>query len=185
MYELKDDVFYEVLKRYPEIRVDYCLLKNEGPYRGEETHRLALAYAFRKMKQEESGDLTYELGKAKARLIDPAELLALPEKPWREKHIIKGSIYVESLNITSDGGEVPYWNAFLEPPYGCNYEPEDFLSFNAVLFPGGPEKLIAYSWSTDWSDYFDAGHEWWGASCWSVYDPDLDRIAVISASNTD
>ena len=44
MYELKDDVFYEVLKRYPEIRVDYCLLKNEGPYRGEETHRLALAF---------------------------------------------------------------------------------------------------------------------------------------------
>ena len=47
------------------------------------------------------------------------------------------------------------------------------------------EKLIAYSWSTDWSDYFDDGHEWWGASCWSVYDPDRDRIAVISASNTD
>ena len=158
MYELKDDVFYKVLARYPELRVDYCLLKNEGPYRG--------------------------LGKAKARPMDPAALLALPEKPWREKHIIKGTP-VESLHITSDGGEVPYWNAFLEPPCGCHYGPEDFLSFNAVLFPGGPEKLIAYSWSTDWSDYFDDGHEWWGASCWSVYDPDLDRVAVITASATD
>ncbi len=184
MYELKDDVFYKVLARYPELRVDYCLLKNEGPYRGEETHRKALAYAMRKLQQEEFDGWSYELGKAKTRPMDPAALLALPEKPWREKHIIKGTP-VESLHITSDGGEVPYWNAFLEPPCGCHYGPEDFLSFNAVLFPGGPEKLIAYSWSTDWSDYFDDGHEWWGASCWSVYDPDLDRVAVITASATD
>ena len=185
MYELKDDVFYEELKRYPDLVVDYCLLKNEGPYRGEETHRLALAYAFRKLKQAEGGDLTYELGKAKACPMDPAALLALPEKPWRKEYVIKGSIHAVGLDITSDGGEVPYWNAFLEPPCGCRYGPEDFLSFNAVLFPNGPEKLIAYSWSTDWSNYFDDGHEWWGASCWSVYDPDLDRIAVISASATD
>ena len=53
MYELRDDPFYEMLARYPQLRVDYCLLKNEGPYRGEETHRKALAYAMKKLKQED------------------------------------------------------------------------------------------------------------------------------------
>lgn len=184
MYELRDDPFYEMLARYPQLRVDYCLLKNEGPYQGEETHRKALAYAMKKLKQEDFDGWTYDLGKAKARPMDPAALLSLPDKPWRKESVVKG-LRVTALDITSDGGEVPYWNAFLEPPYGCNYGPEDFISFNAVLFPNGPEKLLAYSWSTDWSDYFDDGHEWWGASCWSVYDPDLDRIAVITASATD
>ena len=185
MYELKDDVFYEELKRYPDLVVDYCLLKNEGPYRGEETHRLALAYAFRKLKRELDGDLSYELGKAKACPMDPAALLALPEKPCRKEYVIKGSFHAVGLDITSDGGEVPYWNAFLEPPCGCRYGPEDFLSFNAVLFPKGPEKLIAYSWSTDWSNYFDDGHEWWGAACWSIYDKSLNRYVVILASASD
>ena len=57
MYELKDDVFYEELKRYPDLVVDYCLLKNEGPYRGEETHRTALAYALRALKGGAGGGL--------------------------------------------------------------------------------------------------------------------------------
>ena len=34
-------------------------------------------------------------------------------------------------------------------------------------------------------EYFDEGHEWWGALCLTVYDKTLDRFVVIMASATD
>ena len=183
MYELTNDVFYEVLARYPVLCVDYCLLANGEPRPGEETHRKALAFAMEKLRAQYG--CTYDLRKAKARPMDAAALLALPEKPWREKLVVKGELVGEALHVVTDGGEIPYWNAFLEPPCGCPYGPEDFRALNAALFPGGPETLEVLSWTTDWSDYFDDGHEWWGAACWSVYDRALDRFAVILASATD
>ena len=61
----------------------------------------------------------------------------------------------------------------------------DFDRVNAALFPNGTNELEVYEWTTDWSDYFDEGHEWWGALCFTVYDKTLDRFAVIMASATD
>ncbi|MBR1842280.1 MAG: hypothetical protein IJ788_03280, partial [Oscillospiraceae bacterium] len=65
------------------------------------------------------------------------------------------------------------------------------LSFNyfTVYLTGcssnGTDGLEVFEWTTDWSDYFDEGHEWWGALCFTVYDKTLDRFAVIMASATD
>ena len=56
---------------------------------------------------------------------------------------------------------------------------------NATLFPNGTDKLEVYEWTTDWSDYFDEGHEWWGALCLTVYDQTLERFVIIMASATD
>lgn len=56
---------------------------------------------------------------------------------------------------------------------------------NAALFPNGTDQLEVYEWTTDWSDYFDEGHEWWGTLCLTVYDKSLDRFVVIMASATD
>ena len=39
--------------------------------------------------------------------------------------------------------------------------------------------------TVDGAEYFDEGHEWWGALCLTVYDETLDRFAVIMASATD
>ena len=49
----------------------------------------------------------------------------------------------------------------------------------------GTDALDIYEWSTDWSDYFDDGHEWYGACCWSVYDKSMDRFVVMLVSATD
>ena len=54
-----------------------------------------------------------------------------------------------------------------------------------IVVEKGTERLVVYQWSTDWSNHFDDGHEWWGAACWSVYDPAMDRYAVLFASTTD
>ena len=102
------------------------------------------------------------------------------------------------LKHNPDGGGIPYWYAFLEPPHGTGtfvddrgeevrrrYTPDDFHAVNRALFPSGTKRLVALEWTTDWSEYFDDGHEWWGAACWTVYDPGLDRFAVIMASATD
>ena len=69
--------------------------------------------------------------------------------------------------------------------WGTAYGPEDLRRVNAVLFPDGADCLEAYEWTTDWLDVFDDGHEWWGASCWSVYDSRRDRFVVLLASATD
>ena len=65
------------------------------------------------------------------------------------------------------------------------YGPDDFRKVNAALFPLGTDGLEVYEWTTDWSNLFDDGHEWWGAACWSVYDKRMDRYVVMLASETD
>ena len=83
------------------------------------------------------------------------------------------------------GDRIPYWYAFWQTPHPSGYGPDDFCRVNAALFPGGPATLEVYEWTTDWSNYFDDGREWWGTACWSVYDKHLDRFAVLFASTTD
>ena len=73
----------------------------------------------------------------------------------------------------------------MEPVHGRRNKPEDFKKVNEVLFPNGTDALEIYEWTTDWSDFFDAGHEWYGACCWSIYDKTLNRYAVMLVSATD
>ena len=56
---------------------------------------------------------------------------------------------------------------------------------NAALFPNGIDGLEVFGWTTDWSDYFDEGHEWWGSLCLTVYDQTLGRFVIIMAAATD
>ena len=152
------DPFYSLIEEYPDLSVDYRIVKNE-PYTGYGSHRQALKTAYRRLGGKWSGD------------PDRAE----------------GRMIASETMFSSDykDGKLNYRKAFLYPPHqsGCNGK--DFAHVNAVLFPNGTEDLEVYEWSTDWSDYFDDGHEWWGALCLTVYDRSLDRFVVITASATD
>ena len=124
-----------------------------------------------------------EMEKAQAHLIDASILLSVPKTVGKDcagRHISDA----EMPNPTK-GGQIPYWYAFWQTPHISGYGPEDFLKVNAALFPEGTDSLEVYEWTTDWSDYFDDGHEWWGAACWSVYDRSMERYVVILASTTD
>lgn len=79
---------------------------------------------------------------------------------------------------------MPYWYAFLEPPHGCSYLITDFIEFNALLFPNRDD-CDAYSWNDEFSNYFDAGKEWWGTGLWSIYDHITGLMVIIGASLTD
>ena len=163
--------FNRLIAEYPDIVCDYCLVNSYDqnantlgvfPYLGVDSHRLALECAFRELS--EGGDKwSYDTKAAKCRKLKSTALFA----------------------PTGGDNWLNYRKAFLCPPHGNSYTDRDFERVNDVLFPGGTECLEVYRWTTDWSEYFDEGHEWWGALCLTVYDKSLDRFVVIMASATD
>ena len=70
------------------------------------------------------------------------------------------------------------------PPHGINLKVSDFNRFNDMLFPDR-EELDIYRFSDDFSDYFNAGKEWWGTGLWAVLDRKSETVTVIAASLTD
>ncbi len=202
MRELTSDPFYELIeKEYDRCVIDYCLVKSDFPYRGMRSHREAVLFAMLKMierylidtRAAEEGwangvrddffPWCFDFGKAQAHPISSEEFLFVPTVVRRIKG---GSVIYDRPDPDVDAGEqIPYWYAFLEPPQWFDCTPDDFRRVNDALFPKGADGLEVFEWTTDWSNYFDAGHEWWGAACWSVYDRRLDRFAVLFASATD
>ena len=154
----EEDTFYALSDEYPDLVVDYCIVTDET-YCGYESHRKALKTAFDKICEEWDGDPESAVGNR----ISASEL----------------------FSSDCQDGKLNYRKAFLYPPYERGYTDKDFLRVNSALFPSGTNELDVYEWTTDWSEYFDEGHEWWGALCLTVYDKTLDRFVVIMASATD
>jgi len=202
MHELTQDPFYQLIgNEYDRCVIDYCLIAPDMPYCGIRSHREAVLYAMLKIierylvehraSEERWTDAiaddffpwSLDFRKAEAHRIDPEEFLYVPTITRKIKG---GSTIYDRCDPDVDAGEqIPYWYAFLEPPQYFDATPEDFARLNDALFPNGAESLEVYEWTTDWSNYFDAGHEWWGTACWSAYDRSLDRFAVLFASATD
>lgn len=157
-----EDPFYSLISKYPDCVVDYCIAKLDSPYKSGESHFEALMKgAVRIIGNNYS--VNFNVGTIEAKPITPEELFAPAE----------------------NRGELNYRTAFLQPPHGNSYRNKDFDKINSVLFPNGTDCLEIFKWSTDWSDYFDDGHEWWGTLCLTVYDKTADRFVIIMASATD
>lgn len=95
---------------------------------------------------------------------------------------------VSSDNI-DDGIGVGYAYAFSSPPYGVQVPAEDiavlFEKINSFILGGMNSKSVIYRWPTDWSNYFEAGDEWWGSFLWTFANPGTLQIVVLAASTTD
>ena len=210
MQENKKDAFYDFIKPYDSDdehhlvgEVDYHLLSDDKPYEGLKSHREALLSVFdllvqNSIKDQEKarimfGDrvadqlhpLVYDIDKA---LPSPLETQVFFYCPNIVKTDNYGNVWYDAEWVPNDdniGTTVPYWYALMEPVHRRNNTPEDFKKVNEVLFPNGTDMLDIYEWTTDWSDFFDAGHEWYGACCWSVYDKSTNRYVVMLVSATD
>ena len=161
-----DDPFFALLADYPGCVVDFFLLPADPKrIQGLEEHRRALDQAQRALlaREEEGFEWAYDIRRAKGKRIGVDELFSTEDPADR-------------LN---------YRKAFRQPPQACGYTDADFDRLNAALFPQGTAGLEVYEWTTDWSDYFDDGREWWGTLCLTVYDKSLRRFVVILASATD
>jgi len=62
---------------------------------------------------------------------------------------------------------------------------EWFLVLADTLFGGFRHPLEIRRWSTDWSDYFDTGHECDGSFLWSVFDPRAADYVILGTSVQD
>lgn len=192
MHELIHDSFYELLKRYDRVEIDYCILENDVPNMGYQSHKDAVVYAMRRL-QEKYPWIIFEKNKANGEKVPADVLFVIPDIFGNDN--LRTS---ESVNVDWHTGEKKsYYHAFVNPPHGTGpviidgkrirnqYSSEDFEIVNNALFPKGIDELEVYDWTTDWSNYFDAGHEWWGTLCYSVYDKKLNRYIVLMASSTD
>lgn len=157
-----EEPFWEIIKDYPDMEADYAIVTLDTPYCGYRSHYDALKKGATKILADE-WKLNFNVADITADKISVRDFLAPVDKD----------------------GELNYRKAFLMPPYQNNYTDADFEKVNSVLFPNGTENLEIYKWSTDWSDYFDDGNEWWGTLCLTVYDGTLNRFAVIMSSATD
>lgn len=104
---------------------------------------------------------------------------------WNEEGTAASRIGSAETEYTTDG----YAEAFTDPPYGMRADiPQLTKWFNGIndeLFGGLRDDLEIVSWSTDWSTWFDAGHEWWGAFLWTINPPDRPWVVAVAASTTD
>lgn len=205
-----NDAFYEFIKRYdPDDEyhlvgeVLYYLLRGDKPYEGVSSHREALRFVFDllvkdSIEDKEKARMTFgdefadkllplvcDVDKAKPSPLDPQVFFYCPNIVRTDHY---GNAFYDAAWVPNDenfGTTVPYWYALMEPIHGRRNKPEDFKKVNEVLFPNGTDALDVYEWTTDWSDFFDAGHEWYGACCWSVYDRTLNRYVIMLVSATD
>ena len=210
MHEIRNDIFYDLTRQYDPNseyhlvgEVDYHLLCDEKPYEGIRSHREALAEVFdnlagnriedQESAREDFGDeladqldpLVYDISKARSTPLHPEDFLYCPNIVNIDYY---GNVTYDAEWTPNDqniGTTVPYWYALMEPVQGRRKRPEDFRKVNEALFPKGTDGLEICEWTTDWSDLFDAGHEWYGACCWSVYDRNMDRYVVMLVSATD
>ena len=210
MREIVSDAFYEFTKQYDMDRehhlvgeVDYHLLSDDRPYDGLMSHREALEVVFDELEKRDLEDQIKasemfgdkiadklhpwinDIDKAQSIILDPQEFFYCPNIVKTDYY---GNIWYDAEwepNDKNCGTTVPYWYAVLEPVHGRRNKPEDFKKVNEVLFPNGTDALDIYEWTTDWADYFDAGHEWYGACCWSIYDKAMNRYVVMLVSSTD
>ena len=210
MKRIDKDAFYEYIKQYdPDSEfhlvgeVDYNLLCDDKPYEGMKSHRKALRCVFDWLVKQSIEDkenarimfgnhvadqlrpLAYDIDKAQPSPLAPPVFFYCPNIVKTDYY---GNVCYDAEWVPNDenfGTTVPYWYALMEPVHGRNNKPEDFKKVNEVLFPNGTDTLDIYEWTTDWSDFFDAGHEWYGACCWSVYDKTMNRYVVMLVSATD
>jgi len=81
-----------------------------------------------------------------------------------------------------------YTYAFVDPPYPirCSSTDEKLSRCSQAMTRlfGDLSEFTMRKWSTNWSNYFDAGNEWWGAFLWTLASDD-GRGWWIGASTTD
>lgn len=181
MEELTEHKAYEMLKTtYSKCMLDYVILLCDEEYLGKMTHKKAVVKAFEiiNARCQKAGYIAEE-EKMTASKCDMDIFLELPESDYyKTKELKKSRRYLEIPKV------LPYWFAFLDPPYSNDYTRSDFIKLNKVLFPF-PDSCEVYRWKDNFSDYFETGKEWWGTGCWSVYDFVTKIFVIIAASLTD
>lgn len=177
MKELSNHAIYELLEnKYSRLALDYVIFTLDT-YNGLETHKNAVINALAIINERYGSDYDAVAEKMEAVPYDIDDLLKLPADDYYNNRL-KSNRGFDVPDV------IPYWYAFLEPPYTVQYQVGDFIEFNDILFPN-KQDVEVYRWNDDFSGYFDDGKEWWGTGLWSAYDKSAGIMVIIGASTTD
>lgn len=177
MEELIYHAIYELLEnKYSRLALDYVVFSTDE-YEGVETHKNAVIRAIEIINERYGSDYDIAAEEMKAMPCEMDELLKLPDDAYYNRRQKRD----RGFDIPD---VIPYWYAFLEPPYTVPYLTSDFIEFNDVLFPNKNDVEV-YRWNDNFSSYFDDGKEWWGTGLWSAYDKSEGIMVIIGASLTD
>ena len=201
MIELIDHQAYKLIHKYKKngAVLDYVIMQNDDTNNTLEQHKKAAIsamkiiakrldeYAFdkisndpycKKWKRKDFFSVTWDESSLSATTYPIKQFFAWPEDTY----------YIDKPKVKSRAFSpdefAQYAYAFLEPPHGNRYVIKDWELLNSILF-SSKENVDIYQWSTNWSNYFESGLEWWGAYYWSVYDLKYNIFIVIGASTTD
>lgn len=181
MIEINEHKAYELLKnKYERVCLDYVILSADEKYKEVETHKKAIIKAFNVFNKR-FACYDYNVNIDTDKMIATESSIYELLKPPLDNYYDSRPKADRCFSIPTP---LPYWFAFLEPPSGTPYLKSDFVEFNNILFPN-KENIEVYRWNDDFSNYFDAGKEWWGTGLWTVYDAKNKVIVVIGASLTD
>ena len=173
--------------------LDYVLLESDSFEGGESLHREAAILGMsaiedrirERFRQDSEPGRTFQNQfhlesdptRAVGRRVEFSEFWGTDDVRWKPlgRHIWK---------VPDANG---YKTAFFLPPHGLDGDRVEglFDGINRVVLGDAPTKCEIYSWSTDWSNYFDDGLEWWGAFYWTVHQRGSRRVTVIAGSVTD
>ena len=174
--------------------VHYFVFEASG-LRGLELHRTASLAAFealRALLERSSFHLTIEPARMSATETTVEAFLgeARPGTLTSPRAFLEERERELSLHKAFSADLEPgYLHAFVDPPYGLRLSPEKvqriFDTLNEHLFGGFTDDLEIFRWSTDWSNFFADGLEWWGAYWWTIHDRTRGIVSVLAASATD
>lgn len=178
MKEIANHKIYELLDSiYNRVGIDYIILDIKEELNDKNTLEKIVVESFNILNNRYEENYKVEIDKILKEKIQVEELLELP----KDEFIKKTKTKTVSYNIPKP---LPYWYAFLYPPYGTNYEVKDFIKFNDILIPN-KDNLDIYKLNDDFSNYFDSGKEWWGTGYWIIIDKENKQSIIIAASLTD
>lgn len=183
MKEITEDIFYEYIKKYDKLLLDYAVISADDEYNSEISHKEAVITAISAFNQR----------KRVGNRFNPPEFYVNESKMSCKKCSTENFFTVNPVEKYGNCmfvEESCYWNysdAFLYyTPYRVPYTEKDFQKVNYVLFPECYRKdLEIYIWNDNFSNYFDDGNDCMGAVMWSVYDKHMKRFIIIGSSMTD
>jgi hypothetical protein len=179
--------------------VDYCMMWISPAVEEERGRRIAVATMVDQAAMRHAAFVRASGGtqrikhrndvqNATCELIAPEEFVG-PHYDWSTHRLI--SPWANGMKLGTPDGQMTfgYADAFSDPPYRIAAPLEKvsawFDAINKGTFGGLDKNLIVHRWSTDWSDYFEPGHEWWGSYCWTIQRTGSPFVVAIGASSTD
>lgn len=197
--ELNDLQINNAIQRCEEIGValDYIILKDKDTSITFEKHKSAALFGMSIIDKRLEA---WALKRANEEIsIDKFFRVKIYDKNINAKKILLSEFWGndDAFPKKMDGGkcwDIPnadgYKTAFFNPPYGLRGTLEEqiieFNEINYLIFsPINDKNLKIYKWPDNWSNYFDAGKEWWGTFFWTIYNKEKNIFIVLGGSTTD